>query len=155
MKTIRIIATVMVLGPLVGLVGVVAGMTSSFAELAKAADDIRTDALATRISIALYSQAFSAIAFPAGVFLQGFAAKRSGIYLRSVWILMLCMSILYVIQNPVGIVLGGTALVLLFTLQTFKNMRIGEQHGGRISSEGAPSAPPNESSPSAFAEDNR
>jgi len=142
MKKTRVIASVLALGPLVGLIGVVAGMTTSFAELAKAAEDIRTEALAVRISIALYSQAFALIAFPVGVFLHSFAAKRSGIYSRGAWILMLCMSILYIIQNPAGIILGGTTVVLLFTLQTFKNMRNGEQAESTVPSEAAPSASP-------------
>lgn len=127
MKKTRVIASVLVLSPLMGLIGVVAGMTGSLAELAQAAEGIRTEALAVRISIALYSQAFALMAFPVGVFLHVFAAKRSGVYSRGAWILLFCMSILYLIQNPAGILLGGTTLVLLFTLQTFKNMRRGEQ----------------------------
>jgi hypothetical protein len=62
-------------------------------------------------------------AFPIRVFLHGYVAVRTGVYLRSVWRLILASSILFCISNPVGLILGGVTIALLLRLDTFNRMR--------------------------------
>ena len=125
MKTLRVIATILVYGPVVGMLGTITGMVYSFEELAQQGP--RQEVLAYWISVALYSQAFVVFAFPIGVFLHGYVAVRTGVYLRKVWRLILASSILFCISNPVGLILGGVTIVLLLRLDTFNRMRRAEQ----------------------------
>lgn len=125
MTILRIVATILVLGPFFGFAGTVYGQVGAFnviseSEVTKAGD------LAPYIYFALVATLIGLLAFLPGVFLHAVIAKRTGVYSMAVWILILTMSIFTCVMGfPIGTVLGLVSIILLFTLPTFKKMRPG------------------------------
>lgn len=124
MNSFRTIGTILVYGPVFGMLAVIISMVAAFMELANGKPN--PDVLANRIAIALYSAAFAVLAYVFGVIIHGVVAARTGVYSRKVWRLILMSSILFCITNPFGPIIGGATIALLFGLETFKKMRAAE-----------------------------
>jgi hypothetical protein len=115
MRLLREIATLFVLGPLIGVAITVFGMLRLFNEIAIDSSTVQRD-----LGLILSSTSLGVVAFVFGVVLHAILAKKTGCYSNYTWRLMLTMSIvLCFLAFPIGVVM----LVLLFTLETFKKMR--------------------------------
>ena len=123
MKILRITATVLLHGPVFGMIGTMFGVMMAFRELADVRQDITPGLITQHISLSVYATLLALVMFPLGLLLHGIIAARTQTYDRRVWRIAVGASILLCLTNPGGLVLGIPALILLFTLQTFKNMR--------------------------------
>ena len=63
------------------------------------------------------------LALRSGVTAHLVIAKSSQVYPRDAWYFILVNGIIFLFEFPLGTVLGGITITLLFTLQTFKNMK--------------------------------
>ena len=126
MKTIRMIASLLTAGPLLGLIGVITGLAQAHQGIV-ANQDVTVQlkvTIAHGLSIALYSALFGISAFVVGVVAHAVIANKTQSYITSVWRLIFSMSIvLTFLSFPFGAVLAAITLILLFTLDTFKRMR--------------------------------
>ena len=73
--------------------------------------------------IVLMTMLISIVGLPLGATAHAIVAARTNIYPRYAWWLILLASVITLFYPPVGTVVGIVVIVLLFTLQTFKNMR--------------------------------
>jgi hypothetical protein len=126
MKILRIIATVLLHGPVFGMIGTMFGVLMAFRELAQIQQDVTPGLIARHISVSVSATLLALVMFPLGLLLHGIIAARTQTYDRRVWRIAVGASILLCLTNPGGMLLGIPALILLFTLKTFKNMRAAE-----------------------------
>ena len=123
MRVARAIASLLTLGPIAGIVGHVDGKTRAYRLMGRSETETIAPQLADAISIALYSVAIGMLCYIIGVTAHLVIAKRSQVYPRYAWYLILASSIIFLFEFPLGTVLGGITITMLFTLQTFKNMK--------------------------------
>ena len=126
MNVLRKIGTMLLYAPVIGMIGTMVAVGGAFDKLAETNGSATPETLAHHILVGVYATMFAIIAFPLGVMVHGVVAKRSGVYRRSVWRLILSSSILMCLSNPVGIFLGGPTIALIFKLNTFKKMKTAE-----------------------------
>ena len=123
MRMLRWVASLLVVGPVVGLIFTAYGMVSSFLHVSQGGAKPNPEFLSRCIQIALFATFLGILAFPLGVILHALVARKTGTYSRRVWILILEMSILLcLVAFPGGTVLGGVTIALLFILKTFRRM---------------------------------
>ncbi len=137
MKILRITATVLLHGPVFGMIGSMFGIMMAFRELVHVQHDFTPGLIAQHVSLGVFATLLALVIFPLGLVLHGVIAACTQTYERRVWRIAVGSSVLLCLTNPVGVVLGGPALILLFTLQTFKNMRTAEPAPRHIPSKAA------------------
>ena len=127
MKAIRGIATILVLGPLVGIgVRILSYLWSIHTTAANRGDSVAVQkALASGIAISIYAMLLGLVAFALGVLIHAVLARKTAIYSRRVWGLILVMSVVLCLDFPMGTLPGVITITLLFTLDTFRKMRSG------------------------------
>ena len=125
MKTIRIIATLLVLVSLIGLVVSVFGIIEAHIRMSQ--QNTEPVAIAYCIAIALSAMWVSHLFFPIGVAIHGIIAHKTQTYSRRIWFLMVVISILFCFSFPVGTIIGGITIVLLYTLDIFRKMKASNQ----------------------------
>ncbi len=120
---LRGFATLLVLGPLIGLAFTTVGMLVVFQQIASGQSSAALRGLPSHTALvaALWSTGFGVVAFPLGMTLHAVLARATGEYSRYTWRLMRNMSILLCFDAlPVGVI----SLILLFTIETFNKMRM-------------------------------
>lgn len=128
MKIIRFIASLLTFGPIGGLLGFVFGNTKVLQIIMQANSEHEVEEqLESAVGIALGSVAIATLCFLVGATIHFIVARRSQVYPHYVWRLIFFNSIVFLLLFPLGTVLGGITLALLFSLQTFKKMRTVEQ----------------------------
>jgi len=129
MKILRWLASLLVIGPLVGVIGTVYVMHAASTAVSSGAQP-NAETIVHFLRIALFATFLGILAFLFGVVLHALVARKTGTYSRDVWILILAVSILLCVAAfPGGTVLGGATIILLFTLKTFRRMLRNERPG--------------------------
>ena len=126
MTILRIIATILLLGPVFGFSGTVYAKVGAFNELSESGAQPKPGVLSRHIQTALITTLFGWLFFLTGVALHAIIAKGTGVYSMTIWVFILTMSIFNCVMDfPIGTVLGLVLIILLFTLPTFRKMRAG------------------------------
>ena len=119
MKVVRVIARILVLGPMGALVGYLVGKTKACRLIGPSEREAGARELANAIGIALISMAMGTLCFVVGLTGHFLIVRRSQVYARYARYLILAGSIIFLPRLSLGTVLGGVTMVLLFTLPTF------------------------------------
>jgi len=137
MKTLRTIANVAVLSPIALVAGIV--VLLAFAAITKGMSDEAKwgAALAFAIPFGLTQFAVAGI-FPLGIAIHGFVAARERTPCAWAWWTILIFSVLWCFQFPLGTIVGGGIIVLLFALEPFRILRRGVEQGEPTISTDAP-----------------
>jgi hypothetical protein len=128
---LRAVATLLVLGWLIGFLVTVSMMLATAFQIANSANTppqtAAADAVvpAASLSLALRASFIGDALFPLGIFLHWIIARFTRVCPRWAWRTMFVSSVLFCVVFPVGTVLGGVALWLLFASDPFGKMRQG------------------------------
>ena len=132
MKAAKTVATLLTLAPILSLIISVGAMLK--VHNAMAAEDLPKAQLAAScglgIGVILSSVLLGIILFAIGFALHGILAHRTAQYSKHTWNLLLLMSIITCLSIPLGAVIGIVAITLLFTLESYKKMRMTTAHHG-------------------------
>jgi len=115
MKIVRVLASILLLGPLVSLIAI--GRATSGGPVMGAASPFTSKTF-------LPAAAVGAIAYGAGMFLHWLAARLTGTHRRPVWALLFIMSGVCYFSNAFLAPVAAVAIVLLFTVPTFTKMKV-------------------------------
>lgn len=124
MRIVRAIASLLILMSIAGPLGWLYGKFKAYDLLGE--HDVKAVApeLGSAIGISLYSATLGTLCFLIGVAIHIVIAKRTSVYPRHAWFLILVSSsVAFMLEYPFGTVLGGVMIVMLFTLPIFKRMR--------------------------------
>jgi len=122
---LRVVATVFVLGPILGLLPTIYGMVRAFNHAASSGGSTDVTALGESVSLSLLATAVGIAVFPVGVLLHWLVARHAQTYPHWVRQTILLGSIVMCVAFPLGTVVGGVTIVLLFASKTFRKMRAG------------------------------